>query len=270
MKRTYLVTLSIALLCILSSTAFASAASAEYGFTNYQAITVPTTDGTHTTGEWLADSDVPPNLLTTFAFREKWSYPESKIYLHVLIEFFTDNTNDAGDYYQVCYDCSADGGTAPKSDDVKIEWKGHSTAGYKIYTGTGTGWAAYTGAGAVLGTDVVIAESLSTSPLSSTTHWVVEMKIYRSGIFDVSGAGYAPLVSLAVYDASNSAAGIQAWPSNSVDKPDNWAVETGTMDNIPESLTVLSVIALSTFAIVTGTVLLRKHPSAIGKAFKQL
>jgi hypothetical protein len=270
MKRTYLVTLSIALLCIMSSTAFASATQTGYGFTNYQAITVPITDGTHATGEWLSDSEVPPNLPAAFAFREKWSYPDSQIYQHVLIEFFTDNTNDAGDYYQVCYDCSADGGTAPKSDDVKIVWTGHNTAGYKVYTGTGTGWAAYTGTGAVLGTDVVIAESLSTSPLGSTTHWVIEMKIHRTGIFDVSGGGYAPGMSVAVYDASNTAAGIQEWPPNSVDKPDNWALETGSMSNIPESLTVLSVIALSTFAIITGTVLLRKHPSAIGKAFKQL
>ena len=269
MKRFYFAVLAIIALSMLATASFASAASAGYGFTNYQAITVPTTDGTHSTGEWLSDSEVPPQLPTSFAFREKWSYPESQIYLHVLIEFFTDNTNDTGDYYQVCYDCSADGGNAPKTDDVKIVWTGHNSAGYKVYKGTGTGWAAYSGAGATLGTDVVIAESLSTSPLSSTTHWVVEMKIFRSGIFDVSGAGYAPLVSVGVYDASQAASGVQAWPLNSVDKPDNWAVETGSMSNIPESLTVLAVIALSSVAVVAGAVLLKKHPIP-GAAFKRL
>lgn len=260
MKKAVLIALAIALLCTLSLASFTNATMAGYDFTNYQAITTPTTDGTHTAGEWIDDSAVPPNLPTAFVFREKWSYPSSQIYEHVLIEFFTDNTNDPNDYYQVCWDNSANGGSAPQSDDVKIEWKGHNVAGFKVYQGNGAGWTQYTGTGAALGTEIVIAESQSASPLNSTTHWVIEMKVYRSGIFDVSGAGYAPGMSVAVYDASNSAAGVQAWPPNSVDKPSDWALETGSMENIPESLTIIAVVFLSSVAIVTSVVFLRKHP----------
>jgi hypothetical protein len=271
MKRVYFAVLAIITLSILATTSFASAASTGYGFTNYQAITVPTTDGIHSPNEWLPDSDVPPNLPTSLIFREKWSWPDSNIFEHVLVEFLTDTTNDAGDYYQVCWDCNADGGSAPKSDDIKIVWTGHSSTGYKVYKGTGTGWAAYTGTGAALGTDITIAEGKGTSPLSSTAHWILEMKVFRAtgGPLDISGAGYAPLFSVAAYDASNSAAGIQAWPPNSVDNPDKWAVETGSTNNIPESLTVLAVITLSSVAVIAGVVLLKKHPIP-GAAFKHL
>ncbi len=261
MKKIAMIALSTALLCILLSASFVNATKAGYSLTNYQAITTPTTDGTHATGEWTTDSDVPTNLPTNFIFREKWSYPSSQIYEHVLIEFFTDNTNDAGDYYQICWDNSANGGSAPQTDDVKIEWKGHSSTGFKVYQGNGAVWTQYTGTGAALGTDIVIGESLSASPLNSTAHWVIEIKVFRSGIFDVSGSSYAPGLNVAVYDASNSAAGIQSWPLDAVDKPSDWGLETGTMDNIPETLTIFAVIILSSIAVFAGFILLRKYPT---------
>lgn len=257
MKRIALITLSIASLCILMSTPFANATKAGYGLTNYQA-TEPTTNGTNTTGEWN-DADIPTNLPTNFVFREKWTWPSSQIYEHILIEFFTDNTNDTGDYYQICWDNNANGGSKPQTDDVRIEWKGHSSTGFKVYQGNGAGWTQYTGAGATLGTEVVIAESLSSSPLNSTPHWVVEMKVYRSGIFDVSGSTYAPGINVAVYDASNSAAGIQSWPPGSVDIPSDWGLETGSTE-APESLTIVIVITLSSVAIIASVVFLRKQP----------
>lgn len=259
MKRYALVALAIILLCILSSTAFANAASSTYGFTNYLAINAANINGVNNSDEWY-DASVPPSLPTSFAFREKWTYPNSQIYQQILIEFFNDNTNNTGDYYQICWDNSANSGAAPQTDDVKIEWVGHSVSGLHVYTGTGTGWALYTGSDAAYGSNIIVGESLSSSPLNSTSHWVFEMQVYRAGIFDVSSSGYAPGVSVAVYDANNSAAGVQAWPPNSVNNPNNWALETGTMNNIPESLSIIAVVLLSSVAIVAGAVLLRKQP----------
>ncbi|MEJ5328175.1 MAG: hypothetical protein WHU54_08025 [Candidatus Bathyarchaeia archaeon] len=57
-----------------------------------------------------------------------WTYP-GDILQHFIIEVLYDNTNDTADYIQICYDCNADGGTAPKSDDVKIEYTGHRLYG---------------------------------------------------------------------------------------------------------------------------------------------
>jgi len=66
--------------------------------------------------------------------REKWAYPGSTtIILHVLIEFFTDSTNSPGDYYQFCIDNNANGGAAPQTDDIRIDWVGHSQSGLKVY-----------------------------------------------------------------------------------------------------------------------------------------
>jgi hypothetical protein len=222
-------------------------------------LTTPTIDGNWTTtNEWV-DAAPPTNLGTDFVWREKWTYPEGAIYQHFLIEFFTDNTNDAGDYYEVIYDTNGDGGTAPQTDDMKVEWKGHSASGLKVYKGNGTGWAQYTelAAGAIVG-----ADKLTASPLNSNPHWVFELTILKAGVFDISGSGYQPGIRVAVYDASNSAAGVKAWPAASTNAPSTWGQELGTLDNIPESVTVVAVVFLSSVAVIAGAYFLRKRTYA--------
>jgi len=239
----------------LSLPTLVSALAEGYTSTDYLAITTPTDDGKWTAADEWVDAAPPDNLGTAFVWREKWTYPDD-IYQHFLIEFFTDSTNDTEDYYQICYDTSVDGGTAPQTDDVKVEWKGHSASGLKVYKGTGSGWTQYTelAAGAVVG-----ADTLTTSPLNSNQHWVFELTILKTGIFDISGSGYTPGIQVAVYDASNSAAGVQAWPASSTNAPDSWGQELGTMDNIPESLTIVAVVVLSSFAVIAGAYFLRKR-----------
>jgi hypothetical protein len=258
MKSAVLVALCIIILCSLSPLALVNAYYSGYANTNYLAITTPTEDGVWTTSdEWL-DAAVPPSLPATFQWREKWTYPQD-IIEHFLIEFFTDNTNDTGDYYQICIDNTANGGANPQTDDIRIDWVGHSFSGLHLYKGTGSGWTAYTNF--TWGTDLFVAESLSTSPLNSTAHWIMELSMDRSKAdFDVSGAGYAPWIRLAVYDANNSAAGVQAWPPTSQDVPNDWGLETGIQSTIPESLTIAVVVVLSSIAAVAGFYLLRKHP----------
>jgi hypothetical protein len=260
MKRAILVALCIIVLCSLSPLALVNASYSGYATTNYSAITSPIEDGAWTTSDEWVDAAVPPNLPTTFQWREKWTQP-SDIIEHFLIEFFTDNTNDTGDYYQICIDNTANGGSAPQTDDIRIDWVGHSFSGLHLYKGNGTGWAPYTSF--AWGTDLFIAESLSSSPLNSTAHWIMELRMDRTKAdFDVSQStpAYSPWIRVAVYDANNSAAGVQAWPPTSRDVPNDWGLETGTIENIPESLTIAVVVVLSSVAAVAGFYLLRKHP----------
>jgi hypothetical protein len=249
-------------LCSLSIPTLVSALAEGYTSTDYQAITEPTIDGKWTTTDEWDDAAPPENLGTDFVWREKWTYPDD-IYQHFLIEFFTDSTNDAGDYYEVIYDTSADGGTAPQADDIKVEWKGHSSSGLKIYKGSGSAWTEYSGvpAGSVVGSD-----TLTTSPLNSNQHWVFELTILKTGDFDITGSTYQPGIRVAVYDASNSAAGVKAWPASSTNAPDSWGLEFGTMDNIPESLTIVAVVVLSSFAVIAGAYFLRKRPTGNHRA----
>jgi hypothetical protein len=267
MKKALSIVLSAVLLFSMSAASLVSGAASGYGFTNYQATVTPTIDGTNSPNEWT-DLMIPPNLPATMTFREKWTWPgQTDIWEHILIESLTDTTNDTGDILRVAWDCSANGGSTPQTDDMKIEWVGNTPSGFHVYKGTGTGWAPYTGSDAALGSSIIISEAKTASPLSSTPHWVIEISVRRSGVFDVSGAGYAPWVSAAVYDASNAAAGVQAWPPNSTDNPNNWAIETGSTEQIPESFTIATIMVLSSFAVVAGIFLLKKHPIAkINKA----
>jgi hypothetical protein len=259
MKRSFLVAFSVIVLCaILLPTTLVNAYYEGYETTNYLAVEEPVEDGTWTTDNEWDDAMTPPNLPATFHWREKWTWPED-IIEHFLIEFFTDNTDDADDYFQLCVDNLADGGSAPQSDDIRIDWVGHDVSGLTLYQGDGTGWVVFNDY--TWDTDIYIADSISASPLNSTPHWIIELWMDRSKPeFDVSGAGYAPWIRLAVYDESNSEAGVQAWPPTSQDVPDDWGSETGTTESIPESLTFVTAVLLSSVAIVVSCHFLRRRP----------
>lgn len=229
----------------------------EYVNTNYAAIDTPVEDGAWTTETEWNDAMTPPNLPATFHWRQKWTYP-SNILEHFLIEVFDDTTNDAGDYVQICIDPLADGGSAPQSDDIRVDWVGHDVSGLTIYQGDGSGWVVFDDY--TWNTDIFVAESLSASPLNSTPHWIVEIRMDRSKAeFDVSGSGYQPLIRVAAYDESNSGAGVQAWPPTSQDVPSDWGQEIGTTENIPEPMTILTIVLLSSAAVVVGSNFLRKR-----------
>jgi len=259
MKQSVLVALSIIVLCgLILPTAIVNAYYSGYETTNFQAIETPVEDGTWTADNEWVDAMTPPNLPANFHWRQKWTYP-SNIIEHFLIEIFDDNTNNAGDYFQLCVDCNGNGGTAPQSDDIRIDWVGHNVDGLTVYQGNGSGWVEFTNF--TWDVDIYIAESVSSSPLNSNPHWIIELRMDRSKPeFDVSGSGYAPWIRLAVYDESNSAAGEQAWPPTSRDVPNDWGLETGTTEPIPESLTFVTLAVLSSVAIVVSGYFLRKRP----------
>ena len=263
MKRFVLVAFSIIVLCglLLLPTALVNAYEAGYETTNYSATDEIVMDGAWTAGSWTYgtewnDTDIPPNLPATFHWRQKWTWP-SNIMEHFLIEAFTDNTTDTGDYFQFCVDCDADGGTAPQSDDFRVDYVGHDISGLTVYQGDGSGWVEYTDY--TVPDHIHIEESISSSPLDSNPHWIIELTMDRTK-FDVSGSGYSPWIRVAVYDESNDSAGVQAWPPTSPDVPGDWGLETGTTANIPEPLTIGAVVLLSSVAILVSFYFLRKRP----------
>lgn len=262
MKKSALIALSMVLLCCLLTlqTTLVSAFSEGYQTTNYSATDEPVIDGAFTEGDWSydnewSDTDTPPLLPATFSWREKWTWPEN-IMEHFLVEALTDNTTDAGDYFELCVDGDASGGSAPGAGDLKLLYMGDKTL--TVYMGDGEGWVEY--ADYTVPDEIQVEDSIDSSPTESNPHWIIELTMDRTK-FDVSESGYQPGVRLAVYDVSNDAAGVQAWPlDSSPDAPDEWGQEFGTTEQIPEALTVSVVILLSSIAVAVSFYCLRRRP----------
>ena len=269
MKRAVLVAFCIIVLCGLSlSTAFVSAFQAGYTSTSYLAINDPVIDGKYTTMDEWWDAAVPTNLSPTLNWRQKWTLPTDIIQAFI-VDVVTDTTNDTGDYFQFCYDCAANGGTAPQTDDIRIDYVGHNVSTLTLYQGNGTGWTKFTGW--TYGVDVALTETKSPSPYNSNPHWIIEFWVDKNKPeFDSSGAGYVPWLRLAAYDASNATAGVQAWPPSSVNTPNDWGQETGVYGTIPESLTIASVVLLSSVAVVVSFYFLRKRSTIVNHSLGKL
>jgi hypothetical protein len=239
--------------------ALVNAQYAGYESTNYLAIEDPVEDGVWTTDTEWYDAGIPTNLPTNLQWRQKWTYP-GNIFEHFLIEVIDDTTEDAGDYVQICIDPQADGGITPQSDDIRIDWVGHDASGLTIYQGDGSGWVEFTDY--TWDTDIFIADSISASPLESTPHWIIEIRMDRSKAeFDTAGSSYEPLIRIASYDESG--AGVQAWPPTSQDSPSGWGQEYGVYetnpDPIPEPMTIMTIVLLSSVAVVAGSNFLWKR-----------
>jgi len=265
MKRSILVAFAMVAACILSlQTCLASAQT--YLLTNYLGPTGGVTvDGKWTSASEWTDAMTAPSLPSSILFREKWEYPgTTNIVEYVLVEFYTDNTNTTGDFFQYCLDPLANGGSAPQADDVLINYTGHNRSGLTLYKGNGTGWARWTGW--TYGTDVAIADSRTGSQMNATSHWIIELMMDRSNPnFDTSGAStaYQPLIRVAVYDQNNTSQGVQSWPpSTSQNAPSTWGTESGQYAAIPESLTILPITLISFIAVAVSIYFFHRKPRA--------
>ena len=261
MKYSFVVAFGIVFLCgLLMHAAIVNAALSGYSYNDYSATETHVEDGKWTTTTEWNDAETVSPLVTGFSWRSSWNQP-TDILQHFIIEVFTDNTNDTGDIVRVCYDCAASGGTAPQADDTMIELVGDRNSGLSLYKGNGTGWAKYTGW--TLGTDAAVGVSISSSPLNSNPHLIVEFMIDKNTQADVSQAGYQPWIYVSAYDASNSAAGVKSWPpapASTANIPNSWGLELGTTSTIPEGLTIGTVVLVSFVALVVSYYFLRKTP----------
>ncbi len=269
-KKLRTATFCILLIFVLSLIGSAAAYNAAFTHTIYQADAPPTIDGTYALGsEWIAS--LGTHIGTNGVWRDEWTM--SPNFACLLIEP-ADTTNDPGDYWVVCYDSTAeggetppDGGTAPKSNDYKLVVTGHGAiATVQWFKGTGTGWTSATPSASLL----TQAQSLSSTPLISAPHYVLELYIDKADTsLGTVPMGYNWAQYVAYYDAHAGGYGLQSWPPASAtppgspDVPDSWgyipyAMGANPTPDIPESLSIIAIISVSTVAIA-GSMFLRRR-----------
>ena len=248
--------MSIFMLCslvFLITIGTTSAGNPDYSIIEYTGgITLATIDGVWTTpDEWNDALTVPISDNATF-----WYYAEITTYsCEFLVEIYSDNTTDAEDYWQFCFDDQNSGGTAPSAGDYRVDIIGHTDV--VIYEGDGSGWVQT----ALTPADIAFtwADSLSDSPTDSNPHWILEVSFTKT----VALIPNAPPTGLrvAVYDASNSESGVQDWaPDSDVSAPDEWGlISQYSGDPIPEGLTFGVMAVLSSVALLAGSHYLRKR-----------
>lgn len=236
--------IAIFALCTLLLTTYAGMVSAynpAYPTTIYSGVFASTIDGYWTTSNEWSDAAAPSGLPANLVFRNKYSVVFSgglKVYEWYLVEFFGDNTNDAGDYVQICFDSNATGSTAPKTTDLRIDYVGHGTL--NTYIGTGTGWTP-----AVLN-DTTVAQSLNVSRLNSNAHWITEFRIEKIA----NGLQLNNAIRIAVYDASNPSAGVISFPPTSEqDVPNSYSLNTAAFTAF---LPAVRATAFSSVTVLKG------------------
>ena len=256
MKKTYSIAFSVLVLCslLLVGTVQAYQTNPIYSYGEYGGFT-NTLDGKWTTGtEWMG---APwQNLSGTAKFSGNIDIVTGT-YQWNIFELTSDTTNDAGDYFSLAM-CNLETGPAtPTTDCYRWDIVGHTTL--RVYQGNGTGWSLL----ATPAPGFAWNNTLSASPISSTPHQVYETRIDKaaSPINAIPPIG----IRVAFYDASNTAAGEQAWPPNSIssiNNPSQWGSISGYVGDgpVPESLSVAVAIALSSVAVIVGSVYLRKRP----------
>jgi hypothetical protein len=262
MKKANSVAITVAIICslILAMTAGTAAAFSSAIQQVFSASVIPTIDGKWTANnEW---DDGMTSYLTSAsgvrygAFVDKYVLDfsaELSVTDNYMIEFFTDKTNDAGDYVRVAY-CTdtTTGGTAPQTTCFMIEYSGHGTL--KTYVGNGTGWAL-----SPIGSTVTIAQLVSISKMNgSNPHYTTEFTFEKTTT--VPNAAQNNYICVQVYDASNAAAGIITWPPNAnVNVPDTYGYnDASALAAIPEGVGFGVVAMLSCAAVMVGFCLLRK------------
>ena len=219
--------------------------------TSWGTVVIPTIDGEWSpVDEWTDGGDVN-TIGEDVSFTSTWEFGDV-VTTRWLVEFLSDTTDDAEDYWEFCMDGMADGGSAPSAGDYKFVITGHTDLVW--YEGDGTGWVEVE----YDESEIEWANALSSSPTDSTEHWVLEFNIPKN-------AGTVQLtivwnLRLAVYDASNPDAGELAWPEGSdADDPSTYGIENYTMDTVPEGLSLGVLVLLSSAAVIGATVVLRKR-----------
>ncbi len=257
MRKAVWVAFVVALMCSLFLASVKAQTATQTIFSLQNAVTL---DGKWTNNsEW--DDAGTANIVGTGGvsgiFRDKYEIigtfggSDFDVIDWYLIEFFTDKTNDAGDYVRLCYDGDQSGGTTPQSGDIMVQISGHSTV--QTFLGNGTGWAA----GSIV--NLRYNQSLSVSKLNGTNpHWTTEIAYDKYN----NGGGISTNIMIALYDASNVAAGIQTWPPGAnANSPSTWGVNDASgLSTIPEGLGIGSLTMLASVAVLIGFFCLRNMP----------
>jgi len=242
-------------LCLVSITATVSAQQTGYMVQEYRAMDELIVDGAWPAAyEWTdaEEKQLDGDLNAIFRIKNTFELIGGAIINHyILIEILDDTTNDAGDYIQICLAAANEvggtptGGTTPQTDCLRFDFVGHQASGFTFYRGDGSAWVENS---ASWGSDILIADSFGTSPNSATPHLIVEVKI-SAAAFDIDPELW---LRVAAYDESNSGAGVQAWPTGSVDVPNDWGLVVSLNEVIPEfaSWMILPMLVTASLAII--------------------
>ena len=256
MKRVF----SILMLCslvLLITVGTTKAGNPDYSIIEYPSITTATVDGKWTTDDEWTDTPVTEmsgNATGKFGYNVQ---DFTNLGLEWIVEFFTDNTNDAGDYWQICFDDTNSGGSAPDTGDFMIEIVGHTTL--TVYQGTGSDWSEVTPEEG----ELTWANTIDASPWNSTPHWILEIvdSSKTAGTVQIPTAPPTGM-RVAAYDANTST--LAAWaPNSSADVPDTWGLIAGYSETpIPEALSLEVVVLLSSFSVLIASHYFRKRSSS--------
>ena len=243
MKKMIVTTFCMLMLCSLVLITAGTAMAAEPGYEriSYTTTVMPTIDGMWTSEDEWTDGDVTW-IGTDVAFRSTWDMAED-VMTRWVVEFFSDTTDDPGDFWRFCIDGEQSGGSAPQVALHRMfEITGHTNLQW--YMGDGTGWSEVS----YDPSEIEWANSLSASPTNSTPHWILEFQIPKnSGTVQM---GILWNFYLAAYDASNSE--FLAWPPTDADIPDGWGIENYSSEPIPEGLTFGVMVLLSSVSVFVG------------------
>jgi hypothetical protein len=249
MNRKFLVLMLCSLL-LITTVGTVMAGNPDYSFLEYWAQVPATVDG-----EWTSPDEWTDGPVIQLSDDANFVYVmDSSVYgSQFVVEIFSDDTEDAEDYWQICFDDGEDGGSTPQSGDYRIDIEGHTDLVF--YAGNGQGWDEITPDSG----EIEWAESISDSPWNSTSHWILEINILKT----VRVAPSPPPTGLrvAVYDANNPNAGVLSWPpDSSVDVPDEWgSIPTYSDTPIPEGLNFAVMAFLSSVSLVLGAHYLHKR-----------
>jgi len=230
------------------------AGNPDYAILEYPSVNTATVDG-----KWTAEDEWTDTPVTEMSGNGtgKFGYNVqdfTNLGLEWIIEFFTDNTDDPEDYWQICFDDSNSSGSAPDSGDFMIKIVGHTTL--TVYQGTGSGWTEVTPEAG----ELTWSNTIDSSPWNDTAHWILEIvdSSKTAGAVQIPNAPPTGM-RIAAYDASTET--LAAWPPDSdPDVPDSWGlIATFSMEPIPEALGFTVLALLSSVAIITVFIVLRKH-----------
>lgn len=253
MKRNLTIAACVCILCSLLIVGIANAGNAAYSILEYAAVNAVVVDGKWTSpSEW---TDAPHTFMTGNA-TGKFAYKLSDftdLGLDWIVEILTDNTNNTGDYWQICFDDGNTGGSAPSAGDYKIEITGHTTL--RAYQGNGAGWTQVTPAAG----ELTFANTIGTSMWSSTPHWILEVtdSSKTAGTLQIPTQPPTGLLITAFDAATNQYC---SWaPNGTANKPDSWGVISGfDMNGIPEGFAFGAIVLIASVATLVGFVYLRK------------
>jgi hypothetical protein len=253
MKRKMNIAFSIMMLCclLLGTAVTVKATEPGYDITEaYQAGPVDL-DGLND-GDWDPGLCWFENITSDARYAYKMDQESGDNLMSWIIESL-DNTNDAGDIWQICIDGTSAGGTAPTTDCNKIEVVGHTTL--TVYVGTGTDWEQTDD------TAVTWAETQQTTNIwgdAADEHYVIEIKANKAVLGSWGGSPPPHGLRVAMYDETTDT--WTAWPPTDADVPDEYGIISTYTGTIPEGFSFAAVLMVSTVAVVAAFYFARKRP----------